>query len=378
MVNGIVQMSLTVSPGLLASGNSKPDKREVLVDTPGCMATSGRRYESARLQSHGGSSMNETETPSSAGGPAEPVLTGAIPPTGTRSGNDRRSLDVLLRQALIRRPKLVTVAWMVVVVLFICVLPVTYFSWWAGIENLWSWPGEKGNWLLWVPAGLGIFLLAFAPLWYLMIVMYLLRLVADISVSIEEEPIRAAQTSVMESEAETIKRFEDTDDAGLLPLLTYSRVQLDAYYTIGLNQSRKSFLHGIVAMWLGFTLLLVGLALYIVPLSKFGLNPPTENFEVLVLGGAAIIEFISALFLWMYRSSTAQLTYLYDRQMYSHTAILCFRMASTIEKDRGDETRAAIVTRLLDWNAKSERPAPPDGSRMAALLRGRKPGKEGE
>lgn len=142
--------------------------------------------------------------------------------------------------------------------------------------------------------------------------------------------------------------------------------------------SRRSFFHGIVAMWLGFALLLSGLALYIVPLEKFGLNSPTQDFKILLLSGAAIIEFISALFLWMYRSTTAQLTYLYDRQMYSHTAILCFRMASTIDRGKGDETRASIVTKLLDWNPKPDRPALPGGSGLAALLPKQAPSKQSE
>ncbi|MDH3535829.1 MAG: hypothetical protein OER87_08795 [Gammaproteobacteria bacterium] len=320
--------------------------------------------------------MNETSAASNTSPEDAPVLPGD---NSDQVGIDklkRPPLSKLLGQFIIRRPKMLVVAWMIVALLFIGIVPTTYLCWWLGISHLSAWPGE--NLLLWILAGPGIFLLSFAPLWYLMGVIYLLRIVADISVSIEEEPIRAAQTSVMESEAEMIKRFESTDDVGLLPLLTYSRVQLDAYYNIGLNQTRKSFLHGIVAMWFGFALLLAGLALYIVPLSKFGLNPPAENFEILVLGGAAIIEFISALFLWMYRSTTAQLTYLYDRQMYSHTAILCFRMASTIEKEKGDEARASIVAKLLDWNAKPARPASPSGSGLASLLQGRVPKKESD
>jgi len=123
-------------------------------------------------------------------------------------------------------------------------------------------------------------------------------------------------------------------------------------------------------MWLGFGLLLTGLALYLIPLDKVGLKPPTQDFKVLLLSGAAIIEIISALFLWMYRSTTAQLTYLYDRQMYSHTAILCFRMMSVVNnKDTGDTTIGVIIAKLLDyWTAKPDRPGAPTGSGIASLL----------
>jgi hypothetical protein len=312
-----------------------------------------------------------TDDPRAASTPANGRST-----TGGTAEAEPAPLSKRLGQLVARNPKLLVLAWILATAVLFLVVPVAYTSWWVGVPYLSAWP--SGNWLLWIPAAFGIFLLAFVPIWFLMLALYLLGYVADLSLSVEEESIRAAQNSVEESELEAIRRFENTDGAGLLPLLTYSRAQLDAYYKIGLSQTRRSFFHGIVAMWLGFVLLLSGLALYIVPLDKLGLNPPTQDFKMLLLSGAAIIEFISALFLWMYRSTTAQLTYLYDRQMYSHTAILCFRMSSTIEKEKGDETRAAIVTKLLDWHAKPDRPAIPSGGGLAALLPRKTATRQGE
>ena len=190
---------------------------------------------------------------------------------------------------------------------------------------------------------------------------------ADISISKEDVKVQEAQKSVHETEREAIDKLEQTDAAGLLPLLKYSRAQLEAYYAVGLSQTRRSFFHAVLAMWLGFILLLVGIALYVAPVEKLGLKPPAQEFNILILSGAAIIEFISALFLWVYRSTTAQLTYFYNRQMYSHTAILCFRMASAMEKDKADHSRSAIVKKLLDWNEKPERP-PLEGSKAFRSL----------
>lgn len=320
--------------------------------------------------------MNEITSPSTDGQQAKSALPNGPSEPGGTDKVEKTPLSKRLGQFIARNPKLLVFAWILTTAVFVSVVPVAYISWWIGIPYLSAWP--SGRWLLWIPAAFGIFMLAFVPVWTLMLASYLLGYVADLSLSVEEESIRAAQTNVKETELDAIRRFENTDDAGLLPLLTYSRAQLDAYYQIGLSQTGRSFFHGIVAMWLGFGLLLCGLALYIVPLDKFGLNPPTQDFKILLLSGAAIIEFISALFLWMYRSTTAQLTYLYDRQMYSHTAILCFRMASTIERAKADETRASIVTKLLDWNAKPERPALPSGGGLAALLPKQAPGKQSE
>jgi len=317
--------------------------------------------------------MNETTAPAIEDPKTESTSPNGHPEPGTADKVEQPPLSKRLRQYVARNPKLLVLAWILATAALALVIPVAYISWWIGIPYLSIWPG--GDWFIWIPAAFGIFMLCFIPLYNLIGAFYLLGYVADLSLSVDEQAIRAAQTNVKETEIEAIRRFENTDDAGLLPLLTYSRAQLDAYYQIGLSQTKRSFFHGIVAMWFGFALLLTGLALYILPLERLGLHAPTADFKLLLLSGAAIIEFISALFLWMYRSTTSQLTYLYDRQMYSHTAILCFRMSSTIDRAKGDETRASIVTKLLEWNAKPERPALQSRTEMAALLPKQAPSK---
>jgi hypothetical protein len=107
-------------------------------------------------------------------------------------------------------------------------------------------------------------------------------------------------------------------------------------------------------MWLGFILLLVGIALYVGPVEKLGLTRPPQEFNTLILSGAAIVEFVSALFLWVYRSTTAQLTYYYKLQMHNHTSILCFRMASTMQQP--DEVKRVIIEKVLEWTSMPERP----------------------
>jgi hypothetical protein len=50
-------------------------------------------------------------------------------------------------------------------------------------------------------------------------------------------------------------------------------------------------------------------------------------------------------------------------------------MASRIQELKGDETRASIVAKLLDWTAKPERPEIAGGSGLAALLPKQAPSK---
>jgi hypothetical protein len=223
-------------------------------------------------------------------------------------------------------------------------------------------------WWHWIPGFFGFTFLLAIPIYVVMGASALTAFVADLSLSVEDAVVRDAQQSVRETEHEAITRLEQTDSAGLLPLLKYSRAQLEAYYAVGLSQTRKSYFNSVLAMWLGFILLLVGVALYVGPVERLGLKPPTQDFNILIMSGAAIIEFISALFLWVYRSSTGQLTYFYDRQMHTHTSILCFRIASTMEKANSDDTKKAIVNKVLEWTYTPERPPVAGAAGLRALL----------
>jgi hypothetical protein len=171
---------------------------------------------------------------------------------------------------------------------------------------------------------------------------------------------------VRSKEDEASAKLEETDQVGLLPLLRYSRAQLEAYYLVGLSQTRRSFLNSVLAMWLGFILLLVGVCLYVGPVEKLGLTRPQQDFTIFIMGGAAIIEFISALFLWVYRSSTGQLDYFYDRQMHTHNVVMCYRIASTMEK--ADDTKRLIVQKVLERTWAPDRPQPTGAKGLRELL----------
>ena len=283
--------------------------------------------------------------------------------TGTPT-KPKEPLLAKLGQFLLKRPRVVMLGWTVVALAFLILLPLAYVSWYELPKRLWGFANEQ--WWHWIPAFFGFFFLFAIPVWGFMGVLALTRFLADVSLSIEDAAVHDAQRVVRETEQDAISRLEKTDRAGLLPLLKYSRAQLDAYYAIGLNQTRKSFFNAVLAMWLGFVLLLIGIALYVGPVERLNLTRPDQDFQILILSGAAIIEFISALFLWVYRSTTAQLTYYYKRQMHSHTSILCFRMASTMQQ--ADETKRAIIEKVLDWNEMPERPALVGAKGLRSLL----------
>jgi len=293
--------------------------------------------------------MAEHTSPQMAeGGSQRAVEQGSEPSLQKKS---RDPLAQTLRMYLVRYPKTLVVVWGVVAALFVLLLPIAYYSWYDLPQRLWDFANEE-KWR-WIPSFFGFFFLFAAPFWATGLAVGVAGFVADISFEIQDSAIQRVKESVRETEQDAIDRLEQSDTAGLLPLLRYSRAQLDAYYEIGLKQTRGSFFNAVLAMWLGFLLLLIGIALYVGPVERLNLTRPPQDFNILILSGAAIVEFISALFLWVYRSTIAQLTYYYRLQMHNHTSILCFRMASTMAQP--DETKRLIIEKILEWSTLPER-----------------------
>jgi hypothetical protein len=232
---------------------------------------------------------------------------------------------------------------------------------------LWAWGGQSV--LNWIGAAIASIFVAGAPLWGWMGASHVTSVVWAATLAAERQAMVAVRERVRETEEDALKRLEKTDEAGLLPLLRYSRAQLDAYYVMGLEQTRRAFVNAVVAMWLGFLILLVGIGLYIGPVEYLKIARPTGDFNTIVLASAVIVEVIAALFLWVYRSTTGQLTFYYRLQMHSHTSILCYRMASTMTAP--DEAKRAIIDKVLSSTLVPERPPLTGSKGLAGLLAGK-------
>ena len=101
---------------------------------------------------------------------------------------------------------------------------------------------------------------------------------------------------------------------------------MKAYCKIGLTPTQRRFRYSLIAMWIGFTVILLGILLQVVDvdlLSKIGIRRLETNVTALVILSGAIIEVISAFFVWVYRTSIKQLNYFYNRQMYNHSVLMC-------------------------------------------------------
>jgi hypothetical protein len=253
--------------------------------------------------------------------------------------------DDRLAEFLAGHSRILATAWMLAAVFFLCIIPVGYLTWYTSFKALWDW--EQFHWWAIALKMFGSLGLILAPLMILAMAVAFATFLANVSLRASEGRVRKARDALRDAEREALDRLEKSDEPRLLPLLKYSRAQLEAYYAVGLGQARKSFMNSVLAMWLGFLVLLAGLA-YQVVAPHTNLGSPSSDFKNLTLGSGAIIEFISAAFLWVYRSATVQLTTFYDRQMQTHASVLSFRIAATMGNEHArDRAKAAIVDSIL-------------------------------
>ena len=241
--------------------------------------------------------------------------------------------------------------------------------WLYTIPGVWRWgiTGPIANplpweWLKLIPGSFALLMIGGISVWIpglpVLLASQVLRSYAEGTDS--ELTRQVDRLGVEQSEAE--RSLENSDKTGLIPLVRYSRMQLQAYYKIGLTQTQRSFRYSLIAMWLGFLVILAGLVYQVLPLEQlFPSKAEAEkaNITVVAVAGSAIIEVIAALFLWVYRSSIVQLTYFYNRQMHIHNVVMCYRMASAMKEP--DSAVASIIGKVLEQTWSIERPTAPSG-----------------
>jgi len=275
-----------------------------------------------------------------------------------------RNASASLLSLLQTRPQLRNVALVLCILAIPLSLVLVWFVWFRVIPHVWDWGFEPLSFKA-LPAIFALFFLAFLPLvgptWAVQGTMMVLGQYADAHT--------AKIAAVVERGSTQLEAVEDElkagDKSGLVPLLRYSRVQLEAYYRIGLTQTQQSFRYSVTAMWIGFGVILAGIIVRVVDLKKIGLLPPDKDVTTIVIIAGVVIEVVSALFLWIYRYSAKQLTYFYNRQMYNHSVLMCYRIAESMTS--GDEVKKAIAEKVLDKVWVLEQDALPQGTSLISF-----------
>ena len=186
----------------------------------------------------------------------------------------------------------------------------------------------------------------------------------------------AANKQAQHDAEEQLKEIEaQSDPSGLIQLLQYSRLQLEQYYTIAIRQTQQSFRYSVVAMWIGFIVMIGGIAPFVFPLVNSTWRAPSTSINVVIAAGGFVIELIAALFLWVYRSSIIQLTYFYNRQIYLHNVLICYKIAANMlpgQEPKSVDAKALIIQKVLDSSWNVDRPEAPSSKGIRDLLGGTK------
>jgi len=269
-----------------------------------------------------------------------------------------------------------------IVISAICIplsLVVVWIAWFKLLPPLWTWSfGTLGfkfilNYIIGFFAVIVLAALpVYAPVGAFLMFAKVLSLYAEIETEELDQALdrddREQTYAENELKEDLVGRLKD--NSGLVSLLRYSRVQMKAYYKIGLTQTQRSFRYSLIAMWIGFTVILLGILLQVVDvelLSKIGIRRLETNVTALVILSGAIIEVISAFFLWVYRTSIKQLNYFYNRQMYNHSVLMCHRISETMKEEDSKDTKKAIVEKILDKTWALEIDKLPTGEKLLSF-----------
>lgn len=219
------------------------------------------------------------------------------------------------------------------------------------ITQLWNWGFTDGGFWSGVFSIFGAFFLITIPIVAVVFLGIWFENVFEIYANDAQKEFKERLKDIEKERISYEEKLEKTDSELLIPLITYSKLELETYYKIGLNQTQKSYKHSIIAMWIGFAVIIFGLLLFIIPLKaffpRFEIIP--NGIKSMTVASGIIIQLISAFFLWIYKNSMKQLTYFYNRQIFIHNSLFAFRVAQTMKNS--DEAKKEIVSRILDFNS---------------------------
>ncbi|MBE7177530.1 MAG: hypothetical protein INR69_14060 [Mucilaginibacter polytrichastri] len=221
-----------------------------------------------------------------------------------------------------------------------------WYSWFIWLPSLLNW-GFSPLSLRCIPAVLGALVLLCLPVYPFALSTQWINDLARTHAAKAAREHQKQREALQAKSKEYEKDMDDADPNKLVALITFSKIELESYYDIGLRHNRRSYVYSITAMWIGFFVILTGLILFTVPLPR--VNPELtgdKSLKALSVGSGLVIELISALFLWIYKNSNEQLTYFYNRQIYVHNALFAVRIAETMTNP--DEAKGRIIDSILE------------------------------
>lgn len=227
-----------------------------------------------------------------------------------------------------------------------------YFCFFVWLPQLWGWGFTPPTWKG-IFSVLGAIYLVIGPFFPFIlsgpVISGILKLYADDA----EKMYNAKIDEIHDKQSNLEDVLSQKDTEGLIPLVKYSRIELQQYYKIGLDQTQGSYRYSIIAMWIGFLIITFGIISYIIPSDLINKDFSSGNIQILTVGSGVVIELISALFLWIYKSSISRLTYFYNRQVFIHNALFAFKISNSMVDP--DKAKELIVAKILEFGINSNK-----------------------
>ncbi|SOU86775.1 membrane hypothetical protein [Tenacibaculum dicentrarchi] len=204
-------------------------------------------------------------------------------------------------------------------VLFLTVIiSASYFFCYYLLVKLWNWVFTDGGFWSGFTAIYGALMLIVVPLALLGAFFGWIEDIFEIYANDAQKEFQKKLDEIDKERLTYEDKLEKTDSELLIPLITYSKLELETYYKLGLSQTQKSYKYSILAMWIGFLLIIFGIIIYMIPsnILKIDNIEVSEKIKFITIASGIVLELISGLFLWIYKNSITQLNYFYSRQIF--------------------------------------------------------------
>ena len=148
----------------------------------------------------------------------------------------------------------------------------------------------------------------------------------------------SAEDTKAAKEAADLSREQLERSNDVVSLMINNVSELREYYVISKRQANRAFTSTLVICVLGFVVFIVGIVLSAMTEQELALYTT-------ISGG--IVEVISGLFFWLYKSTTNQLNLYHERLGYTEKYLTAMQLAENMSPERKDETYRYIIEMVL-------------------------------
>ena len=166
-------------------------------------------------------------------------------------------------------------------------------------------------------------------------------IVAILSTNRTLSKIQHKETHEIKSDVESVvKKIRGSEN--VIDLMMKNLAELREYYVISKQQARKSFMAALIICILGFVIFALGI------ISSYFGNQNVVSFTTI---SGSIVEVISGLFFFMYKSSLKQLNIYHERLGTTEKYLIAMQLIEKTSDDKKDENYRYLMESILIDNS---------------------------